>query len=234
MKSMLFVVVLLSLLCLFLSAAVLAQGIDPTKKGRYIVVGGEVSYPGAQVVSQLPPGASPCNPIGEAVDAEVWNSTRAGRANKIKLTDKAQTSSTPDGKTFLCYCIAGFNEIFFEQQTETRQEETQKSANLSNKAVASASATYNGPKKCPTSNVTGPGGGFYVQEQCEGEDAVLIKCLYGCESPPPVQQAPVAVKKGHSTRKAVIAFFAGLGAGYGLSKIGGKGGPPGRITRIPN
>jgi hypothetical protein len=119
----------LTLVVLFLSPFAEAQQVpipevsgpgrpDPTGRGRYLQYGTEVSYSGATVLKELPTGAK-CAPAGELVGVPVWNSTRAGHAIASVLTDKAEIA-TSGTRTFLCWCIAGFNELFLpDVPTET-------------------------------------------------------------------------------------------------------------------
>lgn len=83
---------------------------DPTGQGRYIQIGGEVTYPQARVVSGLPQGAECMHP-GELVGVMMYNSTREGRAVSVKLTDKATVAVVGD-RVFLCKCAGGFNQLF--------------------------------------------------------------------------------------------------------------------------
>jgi hypothetical protein len=117
---------------------------DPTGQGRYMQYGHEVSFQGARVLSQLPPGAT-CAPAGELVGVWVWNSTRKDRAILSQLSDKAYVAPAPDGTIWLCGCAGGYNEQFLynppPSPTPAPTPETPKAEDTSPNGTATATAT---------------------------------------------------------------------------------------------
>lgn len=153
-----FVAIMLIAFILFVCARVRGQEggrPDTTGRGRYTIVGDERLYSGAHVVNKLPAGAQ-CNPVGELIGSQVFNSTREGRANLVVLTDKAEIATTSDGRIFLCHCAQGFNELFLVESNKS---------DLKNLTLAQVQApgavnvnVYNDSSSTTSSNPAGGGG----------------------------------------------------------------------------
>lgn len=181
---------------------------DPTGKGRYQQFGTEMSFPGATVVRRLPEGAT-CAPAGELVGVPIWNSTRRDHAIASVLTDKAEVA-TSGNRTFLCWCVAGFNELFFPE----RPAET-----VMNPVIQEAVAKALGETRDVNVRVHILG----------GMDLRIIPPPPSAFEPPPAP--PTVIKKGHTKRNVLIGIGVGAVATFAGVKVFGNNTPK---TRVPN
>lgn len=98
---------------------------DPTGQRRYIQYGAPVSYPGATILGKDEIPESKCKRPGEMVGAYFWNTVQENQAMFSKLSEDARIATLDDGRTFLCRCVKGYNQIFLakSQEVPVRQAE---------------------------------------------------------------------------------------------------------------